>query len=248
MTEQLVKELPLFISTMLGPVHIKEIAIPCANNAGNELQSTLKDLGATPFGKTPGLYQLNELNELIEGERESNSIIRLLPIEKLYVVLQVKDIGIASSILSSRDIKFERIGGRPNYSSNSLAKTEEEIHLSFLDLHDDNSLPGASPSTAKVQARKIDFCIRLTESDSVKSFFNEESASITRGTIQEIQSERVFGGDGSIKESKFGFAGDCWSEAHAILRTKMKGMLSGKGPIVTKHTGPRVSKMPSIME
>lgn len=260
------------LGSILGPNKIKEIVIPCSNDM-SEVHSALRALGARPHGRgnIPELYQLelspNDCSDNEEsdcsGDNGEHFAVRLAPIQRVCVVLKVDSISKAIESLVQWDMKYEKVGGRVSYEgledSNRPIVKDEEIHLlsspfSFL-RHDKK---GASTSDISIPLSDgsgqvdLDFIsIRLSKSDHVKSFFNEESASITQGTIKEIQSERLFGGDGSVRESKFGFAGDCWAEAHAMAREKIKAFL--RRPFTSGVKGkamksPRVSKLPSIRE
>jgi hypothetical protein len=280
--EPVAKMLPLLLGAMavLGPVKIKEIAIPCANDM-SEMRAILESLGARPHGKgkIPGLYQLAlsgmpEFSDSGDGCEDGGFVVRLAPLPKVYIVLRVDNITTAKEVLTQRKIEYESIGGRVQYDSTngegtngSALKSEEEIHIlsslsSFFDHQEVFSTttttttittPAAPSSSSCAQGRfPVDFggiSIRLSESDLVKSFFNEESHSITHGTIKEIQSDRIYGGDATVKESKYGYAGDCWTEAHAMARTRVKAFIQNPLSTVTyKTSGPRISDMPSIKE
>ena len=69
--------------------------------------------------------------------------------------------------------------------------------------------------------------IRITSDPCIYPFFNEGHAVLMERSIKDIQSVRVAGDN--LKETKFGTAGDCWSEMRASSKnavlTKIKDIL-----------------------
>jgi len=122
--------------------------------------------------------------------RVSNgTIIRLLPVLRPCIVLNSPVIDFGD-LLGTTDFEFEFMGA----GSSDIRMTASSI---------------------------VDIDLRACVSSSshhVTPHFNECHRAITEGTLNDIQSSRILGGDGSVIETKYGTAGDYWSEYRAMAK------------------------------
>lgn len=86
--------------------------------------------------------------------------------------------------------------------------------------------------------------LRMDESDLIQPFFDEGGQSFLDGTLADIQSARVYGGDATVKEDKYGHFGDCFSELRALAKTVVRDPSVFKG---AASSGPN-AKEPSLHE
>lgn len=181
---------------------LKELIIPCGDSMSQivQISDKLLDFKYLPVKNGFGLFTARTststtcTNGIIQN---GNVSVRLLPTNLPVLVFKTLDENSLNEIklsLDQNNIRYESIG-----QTGSSAANNGEIRLT-------------SESTHGIE-------VRITSDNALHPFFNEGHAVLMETSIPDIQSARVAGDD--VKETKFGFSGDCWSEARASAKTKM---------------------------
>ncbi|KAJ1441079.1 hypothetical protein B484DRAFT_442989 [Ochromonadaceae sp. CCMP2298] len=204
---------------------VKEVVVPCGEANYLQLSSVRQllcnELGGAGLRRCPDVYPFQHTERGADGPA-GLMYVRALPTDVCSVVLRVDNLrsvmqsAKAADLQSSLGLQWEWIGrtghlpqeGGSSDCPSGSNNTGGEVHVQVLSPH----LSGLD--------------LRLTESVEVCSFFNEGERSLLQGTIPDIQSARLLGGDGSVLESKYGTANDCWVEARIIAKEKVKGIVS----------------------
>jgi len=191
---------------------IKEIVIP--SYSSHDVHSTLLDGVASGLWgqKTAGVF--GHISEREENTRYEFGL-RIWPTPFPSIVLDVEDIHQVISLFGPN--RVEILGQE---SLNNLQARLVHPVLSHLG---------------------IDIRLCANREGPLK-FFNESSDVMVHGLLPGVQSNRIFGGDSSIRETKGGHFGDCWNEFREMVRTNPSKFLTERG-----GQG-KISGMPSLKE
>ena len=186
---------------------IKEVVIPCGETNHEQLTAVrsllTNELGLRNVAKCPDVYAAS-LGVGSSNQNGNELYLRALPTDYCCVVLCV-------ACLS----KFME-----THFNNSVGLTWSWIGRNGY---------GAACGEPQIQLHSPHLCgldVRVTESRTVNSFFNEGSASLLKGAVPALQSPRVLGGPASAAAcsniSNGSSGGDCWMEARVMMGESLR--------------------------
>lgn len=196
---------------------IREIVLPYDMRISGQEFTSVSEFSRIYYEKKKGHSTIYSISHITDPDTSIS--LRVFPTKLPTVILycdNFEDIlnRLTDKIHQSKHIPSEIISGTHFFHSRSLPlntfdsrKEEKERQIQFLSLYEVG----------------LDF--RLSNCPDTPFSFLEGSNVLLQQTVPELQSTRLLGGDASVRETKFGYSGDCWSETRTMTKYKLTSYL-----------------------
>lgn len=196
---------------------IREIVLPYDMRISGQEFTSVSEFSQNHYEKKKGHPNIFSISPVTDPDTSIS--LRVFPTTLPTVILYSNNFEeilnrLTDNIHQNEHIPSEIISGTHFFQPRSLPlnaidsrKEEKERQIQFLSLYE------------------IGLDFRITNCPEIPFSFLEGSNVLLQQTVPELQSTRLLGGDTSVRETKFGYSGDCWSETRTMTKYKLTSYL-----------------------